>query len=74
VKLASDPRALIDPLFQAKFNDPSRDGPGKKGGDEERGDRCNGHDEKDSALHVSHVRDSLRQLFADLLVNAVDQG
>src|SRR5260370_29318260 len=73
MKLASDPRALTDTLFQAKFDEASRYGPGEEGGDEKRGDRGCRHDEKDPALHVSHVRDGLCQFSAGLLVDALDQ-
>src|ERR1700732_537042 len=74
MKLASDARALADPLFQAKVDDTSRYGPSEEGGDEKRGDRCCRHDKKDPALHVSQVRGGLCQFSTALVVYALDQG
>src|SRR4029077_38421 len=73
MQFASDSCALADSLFQAKFSDPSRYRPAKKGGDEKRGDGCRRHDKDDPALDISHVQDGSRQLFANLLVNTLNQ-
>ncbi len=55
VKFSSNPRPFVNPFLETKFKDFSRYRPGKEHGDGKSRYRHRRYENKDSALHASHV-------------------
>src|SRR5215813_4968548 len=73
VQFPRDTCALADTFFQTKFNDASRYGPAKEGGDEKRRDCRYWHDKKNPPLHARHFQGGLCKFPVGLLLNTPDQ-
>src|SRR5258708_3990352 len=69
VKFSSNPRPFANPLLETKFNEFSRYRPGKERRDGKSRYRHCRYENKDSALHASHISLGLRELSDVLLID-----